>query len=126
MNPEIKARWTAALRSGEYQQSTEYLHYKNGYCCLGVLCELAVQDNIIPPAINLGDSWAYDGAEKLLPDKVIAWAGLHEDDPAVKFNFETGLAELNDDGHDFNELADLIDNHLVHEYPDVDDDLEDD
>lgn len=46
MDPELKAKWIAALRSGEYQQHrdglTNYEGRRNGepasYCCLGVLC----------------------------------------------------------------------------------------
>ncbi len=41
MNPEIKAKWVAALRSGQYQQGAEYLENDGRYCCLGVLCEVA-------------------------------------------------------------------------------------
>lgn len=41
MNPEIKAKWIAALTSGEYEQTRNYLHrIDDGYCCLGVLCEV--------------------------------------------------------------------------------------
>lgn len=51
MNPELKAKWLTALRSGEYQQTQGRLYrpnpvlmsdleptpYPSGYCCLGVL-----------------------------------------------------------------------------------------
>lgn len=41
MNPEIKAKWIAALTSGEYEQTRNYLRrVGGGYCCLGVLCEV--------------------------------------------------------------------------------------
>lgn len=45
LNPEIKATWVAALRSGEYPQVKETLRSYDGrdvkgYCCLGVLCEV--------------------------------------------------------------------------------------
>ena len=49
MIPELKAKWVAALRSGDYKQGTEFLkagsatEISNGqheYCCLGVLCEI--------------------------------------------------------------------------------------
>lgn len=49
MNPELKAKWIAALRSGNYAQCRaalkDRIDHKNpghyGYCCLGVL--LAVE-----------------------------------------------------------------------------------
>lgn len=45
MNPEVKAWWLTALRSGEYEQgigklvSVSRLGNKR-YCCLGVLCDI--------------------------------------------------------------------------------------
>jgi hypothetical protein len=38
MDPDIKAKWLEALRSGEYKQATQVLQNRRGYCCLGVLC----------------------------------------------------------------------------------------
>lgn len=45
MNPEVRDRWTTALRSEEYPQGTNYLKRINlagatQYCCFGVLAEL--------------------------------------------------------------------------------------
>lgn len=54
MNPEIKARWVAWLRANVDKQARGYLqrldpsdHSPAGFCCLGGLCEIAVQDGII-------------------------------------------------------------------------------
>lgn len=43
LEPEFKAKWVAALRSGEYKQGFCFLHNRanNSYCCLGVACKLA-------------------------------------------------------------------------------------
>lgn len=41
MNPELKAKWVAALRSGKYEQGHEYLNKDGKFCCLGVLCDVA-------------------------------------------------------------------------------------
>jgi hypothetical protein len=41
MNPELKQKWLAALRSGEYKQARGYLKTEFGYCCLGVLCDVS-------------------------------------------------------------------------------------
>lgn len=43
MNPEIKAKWVAALRSGDYEQGRGYLH-RGGFCCLGVACDLFIKE----------------------------------------------------------------------------------
>lgn len=42
MNPSVKRAWVEALRSGEYQQVEGRLYdrYRDGYCCLGVLCDV--------------------------------------------------------------------------------------
>lgn len=33
--------WIEALESGKYPQAHRYLHTRSGYCCLGVLCDVA-------------------------------------------------------------------------------------
>jgi hypothetical protein len=38
---ELKNRWVAALRSGEYEQGRLKLKVDDKYCCLGVLAEVA-------------------------------------------------------------------------------------
>jgi hypothetical protein len=136
MKADIKERWVAALRSGEYRQAEGYLRTEEGFCCLGVLCELAVQDGVILPAKRTSvmprdvvspPHWIYDGTDtKALPYSVMLWAGLHEVDPTVCTSVEadddifgrhSNLAELNDSGgvYTFDRLADLIENSLMEE-----------
>ena len=129
MNPEIKARWIAALRSGEYVQGTCLLRASrldgvDRFCCLGVLCDLAAQSGVV--------SWAMDGdyaleseggqvqhLNEVLPYPVMKWAGLDSTNPVVRSELldrteanpygATELAELNDrHGHSFLQLADCI------------------
>lgn len=45
MDANIKKRWVQALRSGKYNQTREELVNQDGFCCLGVLCALYVQDH---------------------------------------------------------------------------------
>jgi hypothetical protein len=40
MNTELKTKWLAALRSGEYTQTSGSLRDNDGHCCLGVLCDV--------------------------------------------------------------------------------------
>lgn len=80
MNPDIKQRWVEALRSGEYQKDTGRLRTPEGYCCLGVLTDLYLQET--------GETWDIDSVEfgyyigkmspqrYVLPDSVVEWAGL--------------------------------------------------
>lgn len=114
MNSEIKAKWVAALRSGEYRQGEKVLRYEDQFCCLGVLCELHRQDT--------GDGWdplstgdfIYGGKSYLPPDNVIEWAGLDSDAPSVVGDdgYFRGLPDLNDDGLSFTQIADLIEEQL--------------
>lgn len=128
MNEDIKARWVAALRSDEYEQGKDWLCKDGKYCCLGVLSDLAVKDGVIDaPEATTWDEAAlnFDGEPALLPEAVAEWAGImrfdeHYDgvvvpaeDPIVPFgDEEKTLAELNDEGKTFSELADLIEEHL--------------
>lgn len=103
MNPEIKAKWLEALRSGDYTQGRKFLATKNkqtgefDFCCLGVLCDLAVKEGAIEPPLVI-DYWSgLEAGENLvhayrvndlnpeesrvLPPKVRAWAGLDSDSP---------------------------------------------
>jgi hypothetical protein len=115
MNPEIRAQWCAALRSGEYEQGKEALYDGEGFCCLGVLCDLAFKAGAIPePEYDEDEEarlWRYDGRSDYLPDSVKGWAGLAAQNPAVMT--PTGrepLATVNDeDGLNFAQIADLID-----------------
>lgn len=121
MNPEIKKRWVAALRSGKYVQGKGRLkqrrdHEKSKYCCLGVLAEIAVQDGVIdPPRKREDGSYEYDGDAHTLGTKVQEWAGLCDANPIMcgvgKADYAS-LARLNDDGMSFTEIADVIEKQL--------------
>lgn len=133
MNPEIKAQWVAALRSGEYQQGKRYLrrqwnNEEPQYCCLGVLCDLAAKAGVVTKSVKpLGLSLkaTYYGAENKddakVPIRAIAdWAGLRHPIPSVLVEQDNGafkdrvmLTELNDvAGYTFGQIADLIEEQL--------------
>ncbi len=40
LEPELKKKWCAALRSGKYLQGHRSLGRDNHYCCLGVLADI--------------------------------------------------------------------------------------
>ncbi len=124
MDPHIKARWVAALRSGNYIQGEGRLkqrrdHEKSKYCCLGVLCEIAVQDGVIKPPEKIedegfpGSAYKYEGDKFSLGPRVQEWAGI-ESNPAVKDpnGHWSSLADMNDDGASFEEIADVIERQL--------------
>jgi hypothetical protein len=124
MNPLVKKQWVDALRSNQYEQGTDCLRSgKDKFCCLGVLCDLAVKAGVIPEPefvmYNYEDPsrYRYDRSETLLPSKVASWAEL-DVDPEILIDDEFGrssetLTELNDGKHyPFNKIADLIEEQL--------------
>lgn len=122
MNPRIKKKWLEALRSGEYKQTTENLRDSNGFCCLGVLCDLHAKERGTNWVQRI-DSYELYGEAQTLPLSVQEWAGLDSDiGGVVDFEYESGgeihlkadtLPEINDSWHkDFNEIADLIEAQL--------------
>jgi hypothetical protein len=117
-----KEAWLKALRSGEYRQGTSYLAYtdtKNStptYCCLGVLCEVAVRNgaNVTKDSPD-GFMSRYDKEAGVLPKSVQEWAGLHSAEPGVTFedNIDVPLTVINDDyGLSFEEIAELVEEQL--------------
>jgi hypothetical protein len=128
MNSEVKAKWLEALRSGEYKQARYRLRsLDNSFCCLGVLCDIYTKE--------VEGSWKYDKDQfsdayemiggngdypvtSELPGCVRDWAEVEGCNPQVhvkkednNYKFDT-LAELNDEGKTFNEIADLIEKQL--------------
>ena len=117
MDPEVKAKWVAALRSGDYRQAKGQLYDGNGYCCLGVLCEVLGQEKRF---VEDEDNWFFgSGADMqayILPNKVCKLADLMDADGILKVDpliSGSALSYLNDSkGLDFTEIADLIEQHL--------------
>lgn len=161
MKAELKEKWLAALRGGEYKQTrgklrdnnvveyvwtaepdgrewtppegfvkpayTSLFAYKEtqgtiGHCCLGVLCDLLakndwqqeewVDDDDVEPTIldepDFEHDWhhSWDNGENLLSDYALAQVGLTEDQ-------QNALAQLNDGGKSFSEIADFIESESI-------------
>lgn len=138
MNPKIKERWLAALRSGDYKQTDGYLSIKSavpnddqfdGFCCLGVLCEIAVADGVVQKQrvsensfFEYGNPELDDWDHSVLPRSVMEWAGLQDDNPSVnavedgldpeEYDAWVPLSEPNDNGSSFNQIAAWIERDL--------------
>lgn len=116
MNIEIGNKWVEKLRSGEYQQAREQLRSKdNGYCCLGVLCEVYREDVGNSEWILLKnqdeESYSYEflGMSGMLPNRVIHWAGMSDSVMVGYGSKRETLTALNDILRlDFNKIADVI------------------
>lgn len=114
MNPIIKAKWVAALRSGEYKQGMGSLRSSsNEFCCLGVLCDLHSKE--IDCKWTDGE-WVegvmtYLGKSGLPPRVVIEWAELV--DMSVIIAGEVMLLdEHNDSEATFAQIAQAIEEQL--------------
>lgn len=127
MNKEIKEKWVAALRSGEYKQGTGCLHDTNdSYCCLGVLCDLASKEKVGKWERSHKDTYKYkfvcddhDYCDGILPEGVSDWAGLMTHNPSINgallSNYndgKIGLVHIEDRIFNFNEIAELIEKNL--------------
>lgn len=93
-NFEAMAEWIEALRSGHFKQTRQILitidrnTEEMSYCCLGVLCEVAVQKKVTnrwrssTNAISFGPSLPEGGRDEaaaqcaVLPVDVMEWAGV--------------------------------------------------
>lgn len=132
MNKNAK-KWVAALRGGKYGQGQDALRNGDQFCCLGVACDLYMQETgkgkwrkapelkeltrmTEPYRFTLGgpkNSSAYD-----LPERVREWLGLRTG--VGSLSIETGnelnipgstLADANDKGWKFQKIADLIEKY---------------
>jgi hypothetical protein len=111
MNREIARRWTDRLRNRDIPQGAGCLGMPHGRrCCLGVLCDIAVEDDVIdPPRTESLWSFTYAGAHGSLPTQVTAWAGMLTREGI--YDADCSLMADNDNGKTFLELADIIDAH---------------
>ena len=124
MNQQIKQQWVAALRSGDYQQTTGELRNGSGFCCLGVLTDLYLKEVGVEWMGNDEDGFMFPKFnEEVLPYEVMDWADLSCDNPEVtveRFSPIVGqnvscnvpLSDLNDTDHDFKMIAALIEEQL--------------
>ena len=131
MNPQVKEKWIDALLSGKYEQGNGKLRGYEGYCCLGVLCDLYAQEqnkewnfngyseNSEEESPDRMDYWYFDGESEFLPASVRDWAGLSTHNPQVRVDvspedygddwfYHEEIADLNDTGYTFKELSKLI------------------
>lgn len=107
MDKQIKTEWVSTLRSGKYKQAAGSLRTNYGYCCLGVLCDIA----------GKGKWKSYeDGGYGYETQHTISRQWIPSD-----LEFEIGnipqheLANMNDDDRSFDEIADWIEENVEDE-----------
>lgn len=107
----LRTEWLAALRSGEYRQAPGALQAgdTSGFCCLGVLCDLAVKRHP-----ELGMRWGFenfteaDSCNSNIPPRSFARMLGNLD------SYIDPLTQMNDiDGKSFAEIADFIEAEVI-------------
>lgn len=109
----------AALRSGRYVQAREALHTPQGFCCLGVACEISglgrwvevPDDRRLRQRFLIGTSPV--GETSVLPKDVVDYYGFSNEMGSFRDSCgdQQELTELNDNGTSFRKIADLIEAH---------------
>lgn len=126
LRPKVKKLWCKALRSKKYTQCRGALHKPDGFCCLGVLCD-------VHRKITKKKGWErydyqylkYRDVTGVLPAEVTRWAlgadindtyeigalkGWNAGNPVV---LDRALSEWNDnEEQNFEQIADLIEKYL--------------
>ena len=123
LRPEIKKLWCTALESKKYPQATGGLRSDTGFCCLGVLGDLAVKAGVAKWEGEILRSGGTLSAS-YFPKALLNWAcskipedlSLIDDTgwpvPGQIGVRQVGLAELNDSGMPFPEIAEVIRKHF--------------
>lgn len=129
MKKKIKKLWLEALNSGEYAQGRRFLCQKgkkyDTFCCLGVLCDIAVLQGLKMNLQTLTKSEratcstqinsisfkveSYDGRINILPHSIDVWAGLNTDKANTTL---MKLILMNDEGKSFKAIAAVIEAEL--------------
>ena len=100
MKEEIALMWADALESGDYKKSVGQLRHGDGFCCLGVLCDLYSSE-------CWGDLIA--NQVEFLPPSIQKWAGMQSRNGCLRIGEKVyNLAQMNDEGITFDEIADII------------------
>lgn len=111
MKKPIKDLWVKALLSGEFRQGKYRLEKDGKYCVLGVLSVLALSEGICTYG-NRGTG-SYDKRLHSLSFNVQDWSGIRTSKAEITLDdgTKTTLADLNDSGKSFKELAKIIEEY---------------
>lgn len=101
MERDVKESWVAALRSDIYGQTQQRLRSMNNYCCLGVLCDLLHPEGWR----SSNEGWEHSYNQSMPGAAVMEESGLGDGDADM-------LAQMNDDGFTFEDIAAWIEENL--------------
>jgi len=97
--------WVEALESGKYDQATHGLGCSQGFCCLGVACEI---NNLERREDSSGDYRYFHGDMSngaYLPGHFHEELGLRNNTGSNVNKIFRSLAQMNDEGRSFADIA---------------------
>lgn len=98
LGPKQQA-WMDALKSGEYKKTKGVLHTENGFCCLGVACDLRDREGW--EKLGMG-TYRFMSCSSYMPEVIMQ-------DLALLEKGHSALMRYNDtDNLDFTQIADII------------------
>jgi len=103
MKKQPLLKWLKALESGNYTSSVAKLRTSQGYCPLGILCELSMvgkwEEFEITEELVV---YSYFNETQYLPKEVSDWAGLTEKERKLMIYF---VMSMHDQKVPMNEIA---------------------
>ena len=136
MNPEWKAKWVTALRSGDYSQGVgNLMGEEDTFCCLGVLCDIYNPDGWDCNEPKASYSFDYEGVDENdlsfddhsdywenthsdteLPNSLAAHLGIDSDDEQTVIAFNDAVNGVRNPlgvHLSFDEIANLVETGIV-------------
>ena len=113
--------WLAALRSGRYQQTQGYLQNEEGFCCLGVACDISGLGrwrNEYPGPLgrksyDISGDYSFSSVA-LLPPPVREHLGLQQTS-WHHVEFIDRVTHMNDAGKTFEQIATRAESYFARE-----------
>ena len=102
MKKDIAELWATTLESGRFEQGRQQLNRENKLCCLGVLCELAIENGVDVKKEEYRGEYRYNERNLFPPNEVTDWC-------EISIAGEKKLSDYNDNHKfSFKEIARII------------------
>lgn len=114
MDKELAFKWADELESGNSLQGRRSLEWEGRRCCLGVLARMQCKNDPSRVSVSkVSGKTFFDERPGLLSDRLKIETGIKTDNGIIyslrdRSGFPVSLAELNDLGLTFSQIADLI------------------
>lgn len=119
MKPNVKEKWVAALRSGEYRKGFDYLKtgaQRESFCYLGVLTDIYIKEHGLEWESGEDRIFKFGGTSMCLAPEVMEWSGLDDAEECLLYRGgKWGIVDISDDRDyslPFEEFADLVEDQL--------------